>query len=281
MSEFTLKDGKKLFYRDIGSGDITVIMMHGWTSDSSMYRVTAELLKDKARFIIYDHRGHSGSKDAGGADVTMETLASDLNEIITGLGLTNIILLGWSMGAGVAMNYVKMFGCSAIRHLVLCDMTPKQLSDSEWKLGLDKGTYTKEKMEADKERDFLSLYKDFSIAAAPKYKRVPGFLFKKGLKKKLEDCDITTLTALSQSMKLQDNRDFIEKVDVPLTYFYADPGSIFLPELEKWYRENCKTEFESVRFEGTHLFISDDPDTFTNKVSLLIENERDTMLGLI
>lgn len=66
----------------------------------------------------------------------METLASDLNEIIQGMSLSNVTLLGWSMGAGVVFNYVRLFGCGAVRQIILCDMTPKQLNDAEWKLGL-------------------------------------------------------------------------------------------------------------------------------------------------
>lgn len=66
----------------------------------------------------------------------METLASDLNELIQGLSLSDVTLLGWSMGAGVAMTYIRDYGCSALKQVVLCDMTPKQLNDDTWKLGL-------------------------------------------------------------------------------------------------------------------------------------------------
>jgi pimeloyl-ACP methyl ester carboxylesterase len=66
MSYFTLKNGEKLYYEDKGSGPDTLIMMHGWTSSHEVYEKPVELLQDKARCIIYDHRGHKGSKDANG-----------------------------------------------------------------------------------------------------------------------------------------------------------------------------------------------------------------------
>ncbi|MBR5091182.1 MAG: hypothetical protein IK093_17285, partial [Ruminiclostridium sp.] len=81
MSDFELKNGMKLYYEDSGSGQ-PVIIMHCWTSSHDIYSAPVGMLKDKARFIIYDHRGHSGSKEANKEEVTMETLASDLNEII-------------------------------------------------------------------------------------------------------------------------------------------------------------------------------------------------------
>jgi len=62
MSYYTLRDGEKLYYEDKGHGQDTLIMMHGWTSSHDIYTKPAELLQDRARCIIYDHRGHKGSK---------------------------------------------------------------------------------------------------------------------------------------------------------------------------------------------------------------------------
>ena len=136
MSYFTLRDGEKLYYEDKGEGPETLIMMHGWTSSHDIYLEPVEILKKQARCIIYDHRGHGGSKNANSGKPTMETLAEDLNDLIQGLSLGNVTLLGWSMGAGVVLNYVRLFGCSSLKQIILCDMTPKQLNDEEWKLGL-------------------------------------------------------------------------------------------------------------------------------------------------
>lgn len=227
MSYFTLKNGEKLYYEDIGRGPKTLVMMHGWTSNHEVYKEPAAILQQKARCVIYDHRGHGGSKEANREKPTMETLAGDLNEIIQGLALSDVTLLGWSMGAGVALTYARLFGCGALRQIILCDMTPKQLNDEEWKLGLYQGTYTKADMERDAGKDFYTLYKAFAIGAVPKLGKIPGFLLRKPLKEKLADCDESVLRSLSASMKAQDNRDTVGMITVPLTYFYADPGSLF------------------------------------------------------
>ena len=126
MSYFTLKNGEKLYYEDIGRGPKTLVMMHGWTSNHEVYKEPAAILQQKARCVIYDHRGHGGSKEANREKPTMETLAGDLNEIIQGLALSDVTLLGWSMGAGVALTYARLFGCGALRQIILCDMTPKE-----------------------------------------------------------------------------------------------------------------------------------------------------------
>ena len=271
MSYFTLENGEKLYYEDKGQGPETLIMMHGWTSNHEVYEKPVELLKDKARCIIYDHRGHGQSKDANSGEPTLETLASDLNEIIKGLDLSNITLLGWSMGAAVVFNYVKLFGCDALKQIILCDMTPKQLNDEEWKLGLYQGRYTREDMDKDAGKDFFTLYKEFAIGAVPKLKKIPGFLMKKPLKEKLADCDESVLKSLARSMKLQDNRPIVEQINVPVTYFYADPGSLFSPKLADWYREHVKSEYDCVCFpESSHMLVSEYPEKFAEEIGKVL-----------
>ena len=147
MSYLTLNNGEKLYYEEQGNGPETLIMMHGWTSSHDIYIKPMETLKEQARCIIYDHRGHGKSKQANSGSPTMETLAEDLHELIRKLNLSNITLLGWSMGGAVIFNYVRLFGCDGLKQIIICDMTPKQLNDEEWNLGLYKGKYTKEDMQ--------------------------------------------------------------------------------------------------------------------------------------
>jgi pimeloyl-ACP methyl ester carboxylesterase len=275
MSYFTLKNGEKLYYEDMGNGPETLVMMHGWTSSHDIFEEPVSKLKDKARCIIYDHRGHGGSKEANHEKPTMETLASDLNELIQGLSLSGVTLLGWSMGAGVALNYVRIYGCSALKQIILCDMTPKQLNDDEWKLGLYQGAYTREDMEKDAGKDFFPLYKSFAVGAVPRLQKIPGFLLRRPLKKKLAACDEAVLRSLSASMKAQDNREAVEKITVPLTYFYADPGSLFSPKLAEWYRKHVKTQYQAVSFPGSdHMLVTNDPDRFTESVARVLDNGR-------
>ena len=271
MSYYTLKNGEKLYYEDRGNGPDTLIMMHGWTTSHDIFVRPAELLREQTRCIIYDHRGHGLSKEANGGTPTMETLASDLDEIIRGLSLSNITLLGWSMGADVALTYVRLFGCDALKQIILCDMTPKQLNDEEWKLGLYQGSYTKENMESDAGKDFYSLYKDFAVGAIPKLKRIPGFLLRRPLKKKLAECDEAVLKSLAASMKREDYRPAVEQITVPVTYFYADPGSLFSPELADWYKEHVPTQYNAVRFpKSTHMLVSDYPEKFAEEVGAVL-----------
>ena len=72
-------------------------------------------------------------------------------------------------------------------------------------------------------------------------------------------------------MKAQDHREVVEKITVPVTYFYADPGSLFSPELAGWYREHVKTKFQALRFPGSdHMLVTNDPGRFTEGILRLL-----------
>ena len=173
MSYFTLKNGENLYYETHGTGEKTIVMLHGWTTTHEVFEPVISEISKHARCIVYDHRGHGKSKDANSEHVTMDTLAEDLHEIILGLGLHDITLLGWSMGAGVVLNYTRLFGCEEIGRIILCDMTPRQMNDDDWKLGLYQGQYTKEDMERDSGEEFYKLYYKFATGAMPKLKKIP------------------------------------------------------------------------------------------------------------
>ena len=79
------------------------------------------------------------------------------------------------------------------------------------------------------------------------------------------------LKSLAKSMKTQDNRPVAEQITVPVTYFYADPGSLFSPKLADWYKEHIKTPYTAVRFpESTHMLVSEYPEKFADEVGAVL-----------
>ena len=271
MSYFTLECGEKLYYEDYGSGERTLVLLHGWTSSHEIFSDPVKTLSKQVRCILYDHRGHGGSKDAAGDHVDMETLADDLRELLTGLKAERAILCGWSMGAGVIMEYLKKYGDADLEQIVLCDMTPKQVNEKGWHLGLHKGNYTREQAEAEKGQPFLEMFRTFSIATIPWTGKLPPHILERGMKRRLKKCNEEVLKQLAASMKEIDCRDAFQNLHVPLTYFYPDPGSLFSPELVIWYREHIPTRFRAVRFKGcTHVLIEERPMKFTEEMLRVI-----------
>jgi pimeloyl-ACP methyl ester carboxylesterase len=126
-------------------------------------------------------------------------------------------------------------------------------------------------MERDAAKNFYTLYKEFAIGAIPRLAKIPGFLLRRPLKKKLADCDEGVLKSIARSMKLQDNRPAVEQITVPVTYFYAHPGSLFSPELADWYREHVVSPYRAVCFpDSTHMLVSDHPEKFAEELSKVL-----------
>ena len=94
---------EKLAYIEAGSGDKTVVLIHGnFTSSFSMYPFY-ERCKPGMRIIGFDLRGFGDSSYNNRFD-TLDELAEDVIEAIEKLNLGKVHLVGWSLGGAVCMK---------------------------------------------------------------------------------------------------------------------------------------------------------------------------------
>jgi non-heme chloroperoxidase len=106
----------ELYYEDHGSGQ-PVVLIHGYPLDGSSWeRQARELLAAGYRVITYDRRGFGkSSKVETGYDY--DTFAGDLDTVLQTLDLSNVILVGFSMGTGELARYVGKFGSDRVAKL--------------------------------------------------------------------------------------------------------------------------------------------------------------------
>jgi len=112
-----------LYYEDHGSG-MPVVLIHGWPlSGASWERQVPALLEAGYRVITYDRRGfgHS-SKPAKGYDY--DTLARDLDTLMTTLSLNDAVLVGFSMGGGEVARYLGTVGSQRVSGAVFVSAIP-------------------------------------------------------------------------------------------------------------------------------------------------------------
>jgi pimeloyl-ACP methyl ester carboxylesterase len=121
------RDGAALSYRSWGQGrPILFVAAWGMTSQAWQYQM-APLSEQGFRCIAFDRRGHGKSQDPGeGYD--MDTLASDLAEVIDQLDLTDLTLVGHSLGAAECVRYLTRHGAGRVRRLVLVAPTTPYLA---------------------------------------------------------------------------------------------------------------------------------------------------------
>jgi pimeloyl-ACP methyl ester carboxylesterase len=108
----------ELYYEDHGEGT-PVVLIHGWPlSSASWEKQTAALLAAGYRVVTYDRRGFGrSSQPTVGYDY--DTLAADLEVVLSTLGLTNVSLVGFSMGTGEVTRYIGRYGTKRVRNAVL------------------------------------------------------------------------------------------------------------------------------------------------------------------
>jgi len=107
----------ELFYQDLGKGK-PVIFIHGWPSNSCMWEYQLGVLPERYRCIAYDRRGF-GCSEGLFTGYDYDTLASDLNDLIEGLELSDVTLVGFSMGGGEVIRYLSNYGSSKVSKIVL------------------------------------------------------------------------------------------------------------------------------------------------------------------
>jgi non-heme chloroperoxidase len=112
------RDGASLFYNDWGSGK-PVVFSHAWGLNADIWEYQLTELSDQGlRCIAYDRRGHGRSSDPGrGYDY--DTLADDLAALIERLDLTEVTLVGFSMGSGEVARYLSRHGAERIARIML------------------------------------------------------------------------------------------------------------------------------------------------------------------
>ncbi|WP_449373571.1 alpha/beta fold hydrolase [Arthrobacter psychrolactophilus] len=105
-----------LYYEDQGAGQ-PVVLIHGYPLNGhSWERQTRELLAAGYRVITYDRRGFGQSSKVG-SGYDYDTFAADLNTVLETLDLSDVILVGFSMGTGELARYVGKYGHARVAKL--------------------------------------------------------------------------------------------------------------------------------------------------------------------
>jgi non-heme chloroperoxidase len=113
----------EIHYEDHGSGD-PVVLIHGYPLDGNSWeRQERELLATGHRVISYDRRGFGrSSQPTVGYDY--DTFAADLKTLLEHLDLTDVVLVGFSMGTGEVTRYLGTYGSDRVRKAALLGTVP-------------------------------------------------------------------------------------------------------------------------------------------------------------
>jgi len=153
----------ELYYEDHGAGS-PVVLIHGWPlSGASWEKQTAALLAAGHRVITYDRRGFGrSSQPATGYDY--DTFAADLDAVLKTLNLTDVSLVGFSMGTGEVTRYIGKYGTKRLRKAVLIGtLGPYLVKAADNLEGVDRSVFEglKAALKADRRATLMEFLRNF------------------------------------------------------------------------------------------------------------------------
>jgi non-heme chloroperoxidase len=226
----TLTNGSvEIHYDDHGGGGRPVVLIHGWPLSGASWSDLVPALTDAGyRALTYDRRGFGRSgKPGADAPYDYDTLTSDLDALLRELDLTDVTLVGFSMGGGEVARYVGTHGEDRIRSLVFAGAIPPfLLKDDERNPdgGLDRETAEgmQASLRADREafldeftRNFFSADGELMVSEAQRQEALAL----------ARQADLDAAAACIESW-LTDFRRDLDKVTVPTLVVHGDSDAI-------------------------------------------------------
>jgi pimeloyl-ACP methyl ester carboxylesterase len=125
-----IEDGVTLHYVEAGEGK-PLIIIPSWSLTGAAYKHQLEALSATRRVMAFDMRGHgeSSTPDHG---YRVSRLAADLRAVIDRLDLTEVDLMGHSIGSSIIWSYYDLFGDYRLGRLVFVDQAPSVTGKPDW-----------------------------------------------------------------------------------------------------------------------------------------------------
>ncbi len=262
MGTLQLNGGGTLDFDDQGSGP-AMVFLHGWSLGKEAFAKQRRDLSDRFRVVVPDMRGHGQSKKFVKGD-GIDTLARDLEKLLLDLDLTDVILVGWSMGALVAWQLVEGPQRGRIRGIVTIDMVPRVLNGDGWQHGLRAGTHLYDvdidlsRMREDW-RAFTGAYVPMVFAGGRAIER------RELIDEMLElvsDNDTESMTNLWHALVHADFVDTVQELDVPTLITYGALSQIYAQDAAVWMDEHMPRSRRVCFAESGHAPHLEEPQKF-------------------
>jgi pimeloyl-ACP methyl ester carboxylesterase len=90
---------------DGGRGGLPVVFVHSLAGSSAHWAAQLQHLRPSRRAVALDLRGHGQSEAPRNGDYTIKGISGDIGAVVDSLKLDRFVLIGHSLGGGVALVY--------------------------------------------------------------------------------------------------------------------------------------------------------------------------------
>lgn len=103
----TSADGVEISFSNQGSGDVCIVLVHGWTNNNTVWDLQVPVLSEKYQVLALDLAGH-GKSGNNRSEWTMSAFGEDIAAVVDAAKLKNVILVGFSMGGPASLEAAKI-----------------------------------------------------------------------------------------------------------------------------------------------------------------------------
>jgi non-heme chloroperoxidase len=193
-------------------------------------------------------------------------MAKDIHDLMGEIGLSNAVLLGWSMGAAVVFSYIDLFGDERLRGIVVVDQSPRQYYSPDWKLG-QAACYDAEALAAlctRLEHDVEGVASGTvhgCLTKAPSAEELSFFT------REILRCPAPVQAAIMTDHTNLDWRDLVPRISVPAMVLVGRKSRIFPWEGSAWVGEHIPGA-QTVFFEESgHMLFYEEHEKFNSVVT--------------
>ena len=112
-------DGVQIDFEVCGQGRTGAVFVHGWSCNRHFWDTQLAETAKRCCSVGIDLAGHGGSSD-GRLNYTLDSFAEDVVSVANHLALKNIVLVGHSMGGGVALEAARKLD-GEVKRVVVVD----------------------------------------------------------------------------------------------------------------------------------------------------------------
>ena len=139
-----------------------MLLLHGFAQTCHSWDFVALAFCDRFHVVSLDQRGHGDSDWSEEGDYSPETQQADIGAVVEAIGLSNLVLMGLSMGGRNSFTYAANHP-DDIRALVIVDAGPQNMRSGSQNIR----TFVRQEDELDSVDDFVQRVLKFNPRRDP------------------------------------------------------------------------------------------------------------------